>query len=158
MEVAPAHIDQIRQADDGGWEIIPAEESSVVADLQRIDKRLRVRRAKRPVNPFWEVYMDHGPDRPIERITTVQAHLNGLGVWEGLDNRIVKRFEYIDREGRSGYNLADALEQRRKDREKRARDERMKHMEQTAERIAFEVRRDLGLGPYKGRVFKPREI
>lgn len=155
MDVTPAHIDQIRQAEDGGWEIISAESSTVVADLQRIDKRLRVRLAKRAANPFWEIYLDNGPDKPIDRIRTVQAYRNRSGVWEGLDDRIVKRFEYIDPQGRGGYNFADALEARRVAREKKARDERMEHMSQTAERIAHELRKDLGLGPYKGRIFMP---
>lgn len=158
MDVTPAHIDQIRQAEDGGWDIISAETSTVVADLQRIDHRLRVRFAKRPQNPFWEIYLYHGPDKPIERVRTVQAYRNRLGVWEGLDDRVVKRFEYIDREGRSGYNLADALEQRRQAREKKQAEERQEHQAQVAERMAHAVRKDLGLGPYQGRVFLPRDI
>ena len=152
MDVEPARIEQIRQTPDGAFVAISADASSVAADLQRLDRRLKVRFAHRARNPFWEIVREN-EDGSVDRIRTVQAHQSRLGVWEGLDHRIVRRFEYIDRDGRGGYNLADALEERRREREKRQADARREVQEQAAERLAHEVRKDLGLGPYRGRAF-----
>ena len=78
--------------------------------------------------------------------------------WEGLDNRVVRRLQYIDREGTGGYDYAKALERETLAREARASHEFAERTGDGAERMAFAIRRELGFGSLHGGIFVPRDI
>jgi hypothetical protein len=88
-------------------------------------------------------------------VLTQQAHLTASGTWSGLDERIVRRVREIDGHGTSGYDYVKELEQGRRDREQREREEFARRTEDGAERMAFDIRKELGLGSLKGGIFIP---
>jgi hypothetical protein len=153
MNVEPASIEQIRQAADGRVVLISAEESTIAADLQRIDKRLRLSRNDK--GGFWTVYEMPEGGCPCPKPDCEHGHL--VLTATSLDDRIVKRVEFIDPQGRGGYSFADALEQNRNARLRAERNEREEFYGDLGEKVAHALRKDLG-EKYKGRVFKPREI
>jgi hypothetical protein len=69
----------------------------------------------------------------------------------------VDRLEFIDSEGRGGYDYAKALEQGRRDRERQEREGFRERLGETAELAAHALRKDLG-ERYRGRVFVPRDV
>jgi hypothetical protein len=157
--IAPAHISQLRQSDDGNWMEIPADVGTVAADLAQIDKGLKVRFSRS--GKCWAVFHAKHDDCPHNGtedeylVRTYQARMTRSGVYDGLDARAVTRMLQIMPGGRWGYDLADELDKARKAREK-ARDDRFREIiGEAGERAADALRRDLGLGPYKGRIFKP---
>ena len=154
MEVEPATVEQVRIAyETNEWVVISADSSATVAEIQRIDPTLRVRFSPRA--RMFAVYHEHAPIPPI---LTCRAHQNSSGTWEGLDNRVVRRLQYIDREGTGGYDYAKALERETLAREARASHEFAERTGDGAERMAFAIRRELGLGSLHGGIFVPRDI
>ena len=154
MEVEPANFDQVRLAHEtNDWVIIGADSSSTVQKIQEIDPNLRVR-----FSPRAGVFAVYERDRPVPPVLTCRGHRNRSGTWEGLDDRVVRRLEYIDRNGRGGYDFTRALERARLDREKREAERFRKRTEDGGERMAHAIRKELGLGSYQGRVFIPRDI
>ena len=154
MEVEPANFDQVRLAYEvGDWVVIGADSSNTVQRIQALDPTLRVRFSPRA--GVFAVYHEH---RPIPPVLTCRGHQNASGTWEGLDDRVVRRLEYIDGHGRGGYDFAKELERARLEREKREHDRFAKRTEDGAERMAFDIRRELGLGSLKGGIFVPRDI
>jgi hypothetical protein len=152
--VEPASLEQVRIAyETNEWVVISADSSATVAEIQKIDPTLRVRFSPRA--RMFAVYHDHTPVPPI---LTCRAYQNSSGTWEGLDNRVVRRLEYIDREGRGGYDYAKALERETLKREKRTRDEFAERTADGAERMGFAIRKELGLGSLRGGIFVPRDI
>jgi hypothetical protein len=160
MDVQPARIEQVRETDDGDYVIIGADASSAVADLQALDKDLHVRFSNRTKNPYFAVYKETvtADGTTHELVTTVQAYQNSFGVWEGLDQRLVAKMRWMDGHGTSGYNFADELEKSRKRREREQRAAFEERVGDVAEKAAHALRKDLGLGPYKGGIFVPREF
>ena len=163
MQVEPAHISQIRLGEDGRIYELSADACSVAADLQAIDKGLKVRFAER--GKCFVIYHEAhpgcphnaGPEGHSYLVRSVQAYQNRLGTWEGLDSRIVERFREIDPKG-GRYDYAQALERAALERERKLKKEREEMFGEIAELGAHAIRKDLGLGPYKGRVFKPRDL
>ena len=164
MEIEPAHISQIRLGDDGTVYEYDADAGTVAADLQAIDKGLRVRWTER--GHCWIIYHKHHPGCPHNGagqegseylVTSVQAYQGRTGIWTGLDQRVVDRIRFINPQA-GNYDYAKALEAHSKRREERQRKDRAEVFGEMAEVGAHAIRKDLGLGPYKGRVFKPREI
>lgn len=154
MEVEPATVEQVRVAyETNEWVIIGADSSSTVAEIQRIDPTLRVRFSPRA--RMFAIYHEHTPVPPI---LTCRAHQNSSGTWEGLDNRVVRRLQYIDGHGTSGYDYVKELERETLRRERRASDEFARRTAEHAERLAFELRKELGLGSLRGGIFVPRDI
>ena len=160
MEVEPAHIDQVLIGEDGKVYDISAESCSVAADLQAIDRGLKVRFSER--GECFIVRHEHHPGCPHNGdqgpgssylVLTAKAQRGRTGVWTGLDQRVVDRIRYIDPHGRSGYDFVRELEMNRirgeEEREKAFRE----RVGEGAELAAFALRKDLGLGPYKGRIF-----
>ena len=131
--------------------LISAGASTIAADLKRIDKRLCVRWCEAGNPPYFAVYMEPEGGCPCPNPDCFHGEL--VLTAQELDDRIVKRIEYIDTHGRSGYDFAEALEQQRRDRERRERQEREERAGLLGEQMAHALRRDLGLGPYKGRIF-----
>lgn len=152
MDVQPATIEQVRIAEDGEMVVISADSSSTVREIQRIDPKLRVRLSTR--GRCYIVYYReiHPWGYQDQLVMTCQAYQNNLGTWEGLDNRVVRRLERIDREGRGHYDYAKELEQGRRDREKERKRQADETNGEIAERIAHQLRKDLG-ERYKGRAF-----
>ena len=158
VEIEPASIGRLQEATDGTLVYIDADVGGVAAELKRLDPCLRL--AHNPdVDDCWIVYRSHRDGQPIRPDDMEPGACHELvGSYKQLDHRIVKRLEYTNPQGRSGYDFAKALEDRRKERERRQQQERHEHFGQTAELMAFALRKDLGLGPYRGRIFKPRDI
>ena len=160
MDVRPARIEQVRETDDGDYVIISADASSAVADLQALDKDLHVRFSNQTKDPYFAVYKETVTPEGVthELVTTVQAYQNSFGVWEGLDQRLVAKMRWMDGQGTSGYNFADELEKSRKRREREQQAAFEERVGEVAEKAAHALRKDLGLGSYKGQIFKPREF
>jgi hypothetical protein len=155
MRVEPAHIEQIRQASNGRFVTISADASTVAADLQQIDKGLKVRFAENGNPPFWAVYYESEDGRTTYLVTTRKAYQNRLGTWEGLDQRVVDRVREIDAQGRSGYDFARELERQNRRASKERQAAIRERLEEIGEKAAFAVRKDLGS---THRAFKPRDL
>jgi hypothetical protein len=154
VELQPATVEQVRIAyETNEWVVISADSSATVSEIQRIDPTLRVRFSPRA--RMFAVYHEHAPIPPI---LTVRAYQNRSGTWEGLDNRVVRRLQYIDSHGTSDYDFAKEIERETLARHERASSEFAERTGDGMERMAHAIRRDLGLGAYRGRVFIPREI
>jgi hypothetical protein len=152
--VEPASLEQVRLAyETNEWVVISADSSATVAEIQKIDPTLRVRFSPRA--RMFAVYHDHTPVPPI---LTCRAYQNSSGTWEGLDNRVVRRLEYIDSHGRGGYDYVKALERETLAREERASRQFAERVGDGMERMGFDIRRELGLGSLKGGIFVPRDI
>jgi hypothetical protein len=159
--VEPASLEQVMRANDGRYVLIDADVSTVAADLQKIDARLKVRFAESGRPPFFVVFLEErdAEGRTSQHLVLTQkAHLTASGTWAGLDQRIVKRIEEIDAHGRGGYDYAKALERETLAREKRASGEFAERVGDGMERMAFGIRRELGLGSLRGGIFVPRDI
>ena len=161
VSVQPARIDQVAQTADHDWVILDADAGGVVSDLKKMDAGLEVRFSRS--QECWVVFhRNHhgcphngtGGEGSTYLVDTAQASRSATGVWTGLDERIVKRFEEIDPFGRGHYDYGAELERRTL----KARDERRKQTEermaQAGEQVAFALRKDLG-ERYKGRIFRP---
>lgn len=161
MLVEPASLEQVMRANDGRYVLIDADVSTVAADLQKIDARLKVRFAEYGRPPFFVVFLE---ERDAEGRTshhlvlTQQAHLTASGTWAGLDQRIVRRIEEIDSHGRGGYDYAKELERETLARQERASQQFAERVADDTERMAHGIRRELGLGTVQGRIFVPRDI
>lgn len=164
MDVQPASISQIQTGEDGRLYEISAESSTVVADLQAIDRGLKVRFSER--GRCFIVRHEHHDDCPHNGtvgpggsylVSSVQAYQGRTGVWTGLDNRLVERIKFIDPAGRGGYDYAQELERNRAANAKRRRDMFAERMGDTTERTAHALRKDTG-ERYKGRVFVPKGV
>ena len=152
MEIRPASFDQVRVAADGKLVTITADAGGVADGIRRLDPCLRLRYSEQA--DCWIVYRIHRHGRPCaedDPERTEELVLTALD----CDQRIVKRLEHIDSQGRSGYDYADALERGAMRARDRKRKDRMDGTGEFAERAAYLLRRDLGLGPYKGRIFRP---
>jgi hypothetical protein len=165
MDIQPAHISQVVAGADGRVYEISADMSTVAADLQEIDKGLKVRFSERGecfiIRHDWHPGCQHNGDvgeGGSYLVKTVRADRNRSGTFTGLDQRVVDRIRYIHPTGRSGYDFVAELDRKRARRERREKHEFAESLGEAAERTAHALRKDLGLGPYKGRVFKPREI
>jgi hypothetical protein len=154
MEVEPATVEQVRIAyETGDWVAISSESSMTVAEIQRIDPTLRVR-----FSPRAGMFAVYHEGTPVPPILTCRAHQNSSGTWEGLDDRVVRRLRYIDREGTGGYDYAKALERETLKRAERASQEFAERTGDAGERMAFAIRKELGLGSLKGGIFVPRDL
>lgn len=154
MRIQPASIDQVRVASDGRLVTITADAGGVAENLRRLDPCLRLRYSE--AADCWIVYRVHrageacrddDPDRTEELVLTAQE----------CDHRIIDRLEYIDPQGRGGYDYAKALEEGRRDRERQERAAFHERIGETAEQAAHALRRDLG-ERYRGRTFVPKSI
>lgn len=160
MKVQPAQLDQVLVSEeDGGVVILSADAGTVAADLKELDRGLEVRFIKHASH--WRIVHVSHPGCPHNAhvgeygeylVTTVHAELSDLGVWVGLDQRIVDRLREIQPGGRGGYDYAKALEDRRREREKRNRDEWNERMGEAAEQAAHALRKANG-ERYRGRIF-----
>jgi hypothetical protein len=161
VDVEPATVDQVMRAADGRWVLIDADASSVAADLRAIDPSLKVRFAENGRPPFWAVYSEttDGDGRVSQHLVLTQkAHQTRSGTWTGLDDRIVERVRRIDSHGTGRYDYVAELERETHARPERARKEFAEKTGDGGERMAFDIRRELGLGNYKGGIFVPRSV
>ena len=164
MQIQPATVNQLRLAENGQWMEIDKDVGSVAEDLKKIDAGLKVRFPVAAKDPVWVVYHEGHPDCPHNGaggehstylVTTAKAVRNHLGVWEGLDQRIVRRIMEI---GHSSYDFTAELERAnlkaKADNLAAAREK----MGPLHEQAAHLIRKDFGLGPYKGRSFIPKDV
>lgn len=155
MKIQPANIDQVQRAADGRIVLISAEESTVAADLRRISPRFKLRWCEHGDPPYFAVYEMPEGGCPCVDPNCEHGHLV-LTAME-CDDRIVKRVEFIDSHGRSGYDYAKALDARREQRLKDQRDRSHETWGALGEQVAHALRKDLGLGNYRGRIFVPNQ-
>lgn len=132
--------------------VIDADVGGVVKDLKRLDPCLEVRFAEHGNPPYFVVFWRSEDGCDTYLVKTVQAHQNMAGVWEGLDQRLVRELEAIDPHGRGGYDYAKALERNEAERKRRNEQARAERFGELSEQAAAAVRRDLGI---KRRVFVP---
>jgi hypothetical protein len=157
MRIEPAHIEQIRRARDGRMVLVSADAGGVADDLAKIDPGLKVRFAEAGQPPYWVVFWESPDGRNTELVLTAQAYQNNSGVWEGLDQRIVKRVQEIDPHGRGGYDFAKEVEAQNRNATQARRRAFTERIAPTAELAAHALRKDLGQR-YRGRAFVPRDV
>jgi hypothetical protein len=153
MNIQPASFDQIQKDDDGSLVIIPADVGGVAADLKRLDPCLHLKRSKR--TGIVVVYRIHRHGEPCRADDPERTEELVLTATE-CDQRIIKRLEYIDPQGRGGYDYAAEVERAGRDAKERERQSYRERVGETAELIAHEIRKAEG-ARYKGRIFKPRD-
>lgn len=158
IEIEPARIDRVHQAMDGTLVYVDEDVGGVAAALKRLDPCLRLV-CNPDVEECWIVYRLHRDGRPIAPDDFGAGRREELvGTYRELDHRIVKRLEYIDPQGRGGYDFVKEVERKRVQQEKDRRHEFSEQVGEAAERTAHALRKDLGLGTYRGRVFIPRDV
>lgn len=154
MEIEPASFDQVRVAADGRMVTITADIGAVAEGIRRLDPCLHLKYSER--SECFIVYRVHrdgvpcrldDPERTEELVLTAQE----------CDQRIVRRLEFIDPQGRGGYNYADALEDMAVQGREREREKFRETVGAAGEQVAHEIRRAEG-AKYKGRVFVPRSV
>lgn len=154
MEIEPASFDQIRVAADGRVYEVSSDTGGVAEQLRRLDPCLHLKYSER--GECFIVYRVHRNNEPC-RLDDPERTEELVLTAKDCDQRIIRRLEYIDREGRSGYDYAQALEdvnRRQKNQERYAFREQVG---EAGEHVAHEIRRAEG-AKYKGRVFVPRSI
>lgn len=144
MDVEPAGIDQIRSAADGRLAMISADAGNVAKDLARIDPCLKVRFAENGRPPFFAVYYESPDGKQTYLVLTVKAHQTNTGIWEGLDQRVVRRIQEIDPHGRSGYDYARELEAQEHRRKEAHRQKFRERIAETGEQAVHALRKDAG--------------
>lgn len=154
MNIEPASFDQIRTASDGSLVTITADIGGVAEDLRRLDACLRLRYSENA--DCWIVYRIHrhgepcgddDPERTEELVLTAQE----------CDQRIVKRLEFIDPQGRGGYDFAHEVERVARDAKEQDRRSFRERVSEAAEEAAHELRKADG-ERYRGRVFVQKSV
>jgi hypothetical protein len=153
MNIQPASFDQIRMSADGRMVTVTADIGGVAEELRRLDKCLRLRYSES--GDCWIVYRVHrnnepcaedDPERTEELVLTAQE----------CDQRIIKRLEYIDPQGRGGYDFAKEIERVSREAKEQERQSYQEKFAETAELVAHEIRKAEG-AKYRGRAFVPRD-
>jgi hypothetical protein len=154
MQINPASFDQIRMAWDGNVVTIPAEYGGVAADIARLDPCLKLRYSKSSecfivfrVHRHGEVCREDDPERTEELVLSAVE----------CDDRIVKRLEYIDPQGRGGYDYVAEIEKATLEAHKQRRAGFAEQVGETAEQVAHALRKDLG-ERYRGGIVVPRDV
>ncbi len=153
MRIEPANVNQLRQGNDGRMVEISADAGGVADELKRIDPSLKVRFAETANPPFWAVYHESDDRRTTYLVLTAKAFQNRSGVWEGLDQRVVKRVMEI---GSSTYDYAREVEAINLKAERAKREKVRKRVEDHGEEAAHAVRKEMGWR-YRGRAFVPKD-
>lgn len=147
MKIEPAHVNQLRRANDGRMVEISEDAGNVAADLKAIDRYLKVRFAEAGRPPFWAVYHESEDGRETHLVLTCQAVQNASGVWEGLDQRVVRRIMQI---GHSSYDYTAEIDAANRRAEAAKHEKFRAKVEESGEQAAHALRRDMG---WKGRAF-----
>ena len=154
MEIEPASFDQIRVAADGRLVNIAADIGGVAESIRRLDPCLHLKYSERgECFIVYRVHRDGMPCRLDDPERTEELVLTALE----CDQRIVKRLEFIDPQGRGGYDYAQALEDVSRRAKRLEREAFREHVGGAAEEVAHEIRKAEG-SPYRGRVFVPRGV
>jgi hypothetical protein len=132
--------------------LISADAGGVAEDLRRIDPCLKVRLAESGNPPFWAVRYESDDGRDTYLVDTFQAHQNRSGVWEGLDQRVVRRMEKISHQS---YDFAAELQKHNQAVAKQGRSKFHEKIGEAAGPLAHALRKDLGI---KNRAFISKEI
>jgi hypothetical protein len=133
---------------------IPAEYGGVAADIARLDPCLKLRHSKS--SDCFIVFRVHRNGEPCREDDPERTEDLVLSAVE-CDERIVKRLEFIDPQGRGGYDYAAELEKATLDAHRTRRQEFAERMGDTAEHVAHAMRRDLG-ERYRGGIIVPRSV
>jgi hypothetical protein len=137
---------------------ISEDVGGVADELARIDPGLKVRFAENGDPPYWVVFhesVDAEGRQTHHLVLTQQAYQSPLGIWEGLDHRIVERIREIDPHGRGGYDYARELQKQNERVEERRREAFREKVGPLAEQAAHALRKDLGS---TARAFIPRDV
>lgn len=137
MEIEPANYEQVVKANDEDWVIIEKDIGEVVQELKEIDPRLCVR--YNGIQKFYALF--------AKEIIDGQEQEYLVNTFKSLDKRVVNRIREILS---PGYDFVAEIE---KDEDKKQRDKEHKLHEvmgENAERLAFAIRKDLGI---KDRIF-----
>ena len=149
MNIQPASFDQIRMSADGRMVTITADIGGVAEDLRRLDKCLRLRYSES--GDCWIVYRVHRNNEPCREDDPERTEELVLTAQE-CDNRIIKRLEFIDPQGRGGYDFVKEVERAARDQKEQERRSYREKVSEAAELVAHEIRKAEG-ARYKGRAF-----
>ena len=164
MNVEPARVSQVRLAENGRLVEIDQDVGHVAERLRQIDPGLKVRFGENSSPPVWIVYHEHHDGCPRNGdggpgstylVTTRAASMTRSGVWVGLYPELVDRILEI---GSEHYDYVGALERHNRAVQERREKANRERLSELNERGAHALRKDLNLGPYKGRVFLPDGI
>lgn len=122
---------------------VSADVGNVAEDLRKMDPHLKVRFAEAGNPPFFAVIHESDDGRTSQLVTTVRAYQNASGVWEGLDQRVVRRLEEID--GQAGYDYASELERQNRQASRERRERFREQTGEASEEALWEIRRKGGL-------------
>lgn len=146
-EIHPASMEQVRQGRDGKMVTIEEDVANVAQDLKRIDPRLHLRWSEK--GKYFVVYCrePHEPEGT--------GHL--VGTYQELDQRIVKSIEEtVWKWKQPGYSFSAELEKQEDEAIVRADEEWSEQFGETAERLAWAIRKDLDFD--KAQMIVPKEI
>lgn len=135
LEIEPVAIEQYKKAGDD-WIIIKEDLGDIAKRLHELDSRLHIR-----FNPVQEFYAIFARENNKEYL---------VGTYKSLDARMVTRMEQILS---SGYDFKDEVKKQDDAADKAAEQKYDQIMGENAERLAFALRKDLGLN--KDTIFVP---
>lgn len=135
-EIEPASIEQIREGAGGKLHLITEDAGNIAKQIREIDPRLHLRFSER--GGYYVVYAreEHDPPGSGYMVATYQE----------LDGRIVRdlqRIKWLNEQ--PGYSYADELEKQNEAAEKAREDAFSEKIAESAEKLAWAIRKDLGL-------------
>lgn len=128
FDIEPADINQVKQTADGDTIIIEDDIQNVANDLNTIDKRLTLR--FNPIQGFYAIYFK---DEQKEYL---------VNTFKSLDQRVVTRIREIMQ---PDYDYVKEIEKQDFQADKDLQCEQDQRAGEAAEKLAFAIRRDLGV-------------
>lgn len=130
IDITPATVSQMRRVGND-WVEIQKDVGEIVRELKKLDRRFHV---------------SHSPSQSIYKVSIRETHITGFKEYlvttcDALDERLINRIRMIMH---SDYNYADELEKQDAKAEKARWDKFEAKMAENAERLAFELRKELG--------------
>lgn len=141
MEIAPAHVDDVRLGRDGKRYLVTADAGAVAAQLQEIDPRVYVEFHEPPAgheaNPYYSICL-----RVDEHKTDLIFRTSEL------DGRVVERMRMLNHNLRHGITEADRMDAEDQARREKAEYERSQEVRANAYPLMRAIQKSvLGINP-----------